>query len=285
MSGRSLACLCWAPVLALVLESDPAGASEPRSRALGGALTDRHLTEPRNAMALIVGPLQSPLFGLRYAGGPIDGGLQYTRSDVAGGGASETRSSWFASGGVAFGLFDDLEAGALFLRFELSPEVAYDDVNVFITRQFRFEGFDAALRLAFRTPTRTDWALAPSVPVLVRMGDTRLDTGLFFTFELGSDDRQGLNVPVRLSYNVTPHWFSGAQTGLFEPDFGAGHDVAVPAGVFVGYTLLSGAKVLDVALSLDFDDLVLLDPADGSDRLQLGSYRMTAGITFHSSVL
>jgi hypothetical protein len=263
----------------------PASASEPRSRGLGGELAQRHITEPRNAMALIVGPLQPQLFGLRYASGVIDGGLQYTRNDVAADVAGAAESSWFASGGVAFGLFDDLEAGALFLRFELAPDFAYDDVNVYITHQFRLGALDAALRLSFRTPTRTDWALAPSLPVLVRLGHARLDTGAFLAFELGDEARQGLNIPARFTYNITPHWFFGAQTALFDPDFGVSNDVRAPAGVFAGYTLLMGARVADVALSFDWDDLLLVDPPEGTDALQPGSYRIVLGVTLHGSVM
>lgn len=271
--------------LAMLPIAQEAAAQDERRPGLEGIYTDRHLTAPRNSLVAIIGPGQTPLLSQRYGDRIWDGGVAYQRSELnAAGGGPSVESVW-ARGGVAFGLFDHLEAGALFLTFRLHPDVTFSDFPVYLTYSWTLDNVDIGARFSFTPAPETSWALNPGIPVLVRLGNARIDTGIFSYVYFAEPVVGGLHAPLRLSYNFNPHIFAALDTGYVDPDFVAGNDRALSLGGLAGYTLLVGKRLVDITASFTFDDFVLFEPPAGLDPIHVGTYRALAGITLHTLVL
>jgi hypothetical protein len=273
--------------LLLASASGTARADDYRRPGLEGEWNDRHITVPMNSVNVLVGPGQPMLFGQRFGDQMVDAGFQYVHPS----------SSWqlppggpqfWARGGVAFGLTQDWEAGALFVPFRISPEFDFSNITVFITRGFRFEHADAAFRFSFQTPSKNSgggrvWGMNPGVPVLWRAGRFRFDGAVLVPFTT-RDWTIGLNVPLRETYNFTPHVFFGLQSGFVETRFDVKGNASIPLGALAGYTELFGASVVDFTASFDWDRFVRVDPAAGANTLDIGSYRFCLGVVFHKLV-
>jgi hypothetical protein len=119
-------------------------------------------------------------------------------------------------------------------------------------------------------PVQGDFELQGGVPLIVRVGDlVRLNTGGFLGFRFSSPVRASLEIPLQAAFQVTPQAFVGPELGVcfrsgaewwrppqmantcvgqFGRDFG---DVAVPLGVFGGYTFIrdNGAPLVDVRVA------------------------------------
>lgn len=255
----------------------------PRSRALEGAETERHITLPRNVVSLLFGPLHPQTFGQRYSNHTVEAGTSYQRRNWAGGDGSNDLNQYFARFGVAFGLFDDIEAGALFVPLELSPDFRWDQVMVFLTQQFRHRNFDVALRFSFQTPGDVGWSLSPGAFLRFPVGITRLDVGLQVPMDVGMfrDPAPfviGLNLPVRETFQFTSQWFMTVESGFVRSSFAAGENSSIPLGVGTGYTILAGKRLFDITGLFQWDDF-LLSAARGADVFQPGSYRAVLGVS------
>lgn len=281
-STRSLlvaACACASLVLA------EASAHADERAGLGGIFSERRLTTPKNSLAMIAGPGQSPLFGQRFGANSVDGGFGFHRLEVLGDlGTSETQQTWLRAG-VAFGLLDNLEMGALFATFRVSPDFEWTDFPVYFTYSWTFEDIDVGARFSFVAPIEGDWSVNPGVPVLLRLDNARIDGGLFVPVIFEDSTITGLHVPLRYIRNASPRVFWGVQSGFTEPSFDTANDTSLSLGGLVGYTRVRSGKVLDLTVNLTWDDLLLLDAAEGIDSFQFGAFRLLVGVTIHSLVM
>ncbi|HEY3499800.1 MAG TPA: hypothetical protein VGK73_34145, partial [Polyangiaceae bacterium] len=188
---------------AVVSVAAAATGEEYRRPGLEGKWSRRHLTAPMNSLRIVAGPGQPMLLGGRFGDQIVDGGGQFIRENPAGEALAAEENQWWVRGGVAFGLTEDWEAGALFLPFRLSPDFGVGNITVFITRGFRFENWDLGLRLTFQTPTKDTggnrvWNLNPGIPLLLRAGAFRVDSAVMVPFATRAW-WWGLTVPVRAS--------------------------------------------------------------------------------------
>ena len=263
-----------------------AAAAQAQERAgLGGIFSSRHLTTPKNSLAIIAGPGQPPLFGQRFGGNSIDGGFAFHRLKLGSDEQTEGSHETWMRAGVAFGLLDNLEMGALFATFRVSPDFKWTDFPVYFTYTWTLDNIDVGARLSFVAPIEGDWSVNPGVPVLIRLRNARIDTGLFVPIIFEDSTTAGLHLPVRYTQNLTPAVFVGGLSGLTEPDFDTSNDISLMLGALVGYTQVLDARVLDVTASFVWDDLLLFDAAEGIDAVQTGSFRVLLGVTIHSLVM
>jgi hypothetical protein len=262
-----------------------AEAQQDARAGLGGEFSTRQITIPKNSLALIAGPAQTPLFGQRYGGSSIDGGFAYHRHDTNSLVRSGGDQLW-GRVGVAFGLWDNIEAGALFLTFRFTPDFAYSDFPVYITYSWTFDNVDIAARFSFITPAESgNWAIDPGLPVLVRLGHARIDTGVFLPVRFQDSTLVGLTIPARLIFNATPALFFGISSGFVVQNFDGPNKLSVPLGALAGYTLLAGARVFDITGSFDWDNFWLPDAPSGTDAVQPSSFRVLIGATMHNLVM
>lgn len=274
-----MACL----LLSLLWAPSAAAQSELRRPGLGGPVTARRMTAAHNSLGLIFGPLQTPLFGQRFGGFSPDGGISYEAMRAS---AAGVRDEYHVRGGVVFGLSPQLEAGALFLSFRASPEFHYEDFPVYITYSWDFDWIELGARFSFITPIEAQSiSLNPGAPVLMRFRNARLDTGLFLPVETQDGASLGLHVPVRLTYNVTPRWFLGVESGVYEAAFGRGAGASSSLGGFAGYTTILGPRVVDFAARFYWDEFLRYAPGAGQDAFEPSSYQLFLGATLHSKVL
>jgi len=256
--------------------------SASRFRGVEGVAAQRHLTLPRNVMSIVYGPLGTPTLGQRYPSYVVDGGTTFARHRYRGGTpAPDAPDVWSTRAGVRFGMFDDFEAAALFLPFELSPDLDIDPVLVVFTQQFRFEWFDVGLRASFLTPADIGWSIAPGATLRVRSRRLALHAGVFGGMQVGTVRKPepfvaGLNAPLRLTYNVLPFVFLSAESGFAYDDLSVPGGGVIPLGFGAGYDWLVGSSLVEFAASFTWDDLLLPKP-NGRSIVQFGVYRVTIG--------
>jgi hypothetical protein len=256
---------------------------EMRRPGLWGSYSSRRMTMPYNSLGLLLGPLQTPLFGQRYGDNAPEGGLSYESNAATEDG---TVDQLWLRGGVVFGLSPQLEAGALFLTFRMVPDFAYSNFPVFITYSWTLNCVDIAARFSFLTPVETkEWSFNPGMPLAVRLDQARIDTGVFVPLLTDDGASIGLNVPLRATFNLSPRWFVGVESGFYEAAFGKGPGASSSLGGSVGYTTFVGPRLIDFAVRLYWDDLVRYSPNSGESALDAASYQLVAGATFHAKVM
>jgi hypothetical protein len=240
----------------------------------------------RYSIITTFGPLAPALFGQRLPLEGSDGGVFVSRRSPFAPSAEPTLGF---SGGVMIGLAPNFEFGAIFANLEVVGEQNFKILPppMIMTYGFHFDAVDVGLRLNLHLGT--PFRLFPSVPVRIRLPRTRIDTGVFPSVQFLSDAEggtiAGLNLPVRITYNLDPHLFAGFESGFAEPAFGVDHDAAVPFGLVAGYTFLRGSKVVDVNFSFVWDNLFLVDPAPDQDVLQAETFRFNVGLNLQFALL
>ncbi|HKO90831.1 MAG TPA: hypothetical protein VJU61_06760 [Polyangiaceae bacterium] len=279
----------WILDPALAMPEDEPRAVESRPRGLEGVVSARHLTLPRNIVSIVFSPLGTT-FAQRYPSALVDGGASYVRGQLAGSGAAASPDEWHAHLGVRFGLFDDLEAGAIFLPFELAPDFRFEPVSVFVTQQFRLGAFDLAARLSFLTPGDTGWALAPGVVLGTRGRQLGFQARLSVAAEVGTfrEPRAplvGMSLPLRVTWNLVPAFFVAAESGAAYDDLGTSDLFTVPLGFGAGYSLLIGSRVIDFTASLNWDHWLLPSEPGGLSAVQFGAFRVNAGASMSFQAL
>lgn len=262
-----------------------------RGRGLEGVAAERHLTLPRNVVLIAFGPLGPATFGQRYPSKIIDAGTSYAHTNIVGtnAGAAPT-DAWFTRLGVRFGLFDDFEAGALFLPLAIAPDFRFDPVLVFLTQQIRCSDFDIALRLSFQTPGDTGWAFAPGALLGKRGRRLAVQTGLLLPMEVGTfrDPRAplvGLHAPLRAIWNIAPSFFVSADSGFAYDDFSRSDGATVPLGFGSGYTWLAGSKLVEFTGSFTWDHWLLAGRPSTASVVQLTTFRAALGATLSFQAL
>jgi len=277
-----------------LLGAAPAGQAKStlptRSRGIEGVVSERHLTVPRNVVAVVYGPLSSPTFGARFPSRIIDGGASYAHLNQ--GLADETGvppELWNMRGGAAVGMFDDFEAGALFMPLQLSPKFHYDPVLLYFTQQVRFRAFDLGVRASFQTPgTNTGWAIDPGLMLGVPGQRLAVRLGVFAPIEVGTSGQKsivGINAPLRATWNPLPSLFISAESAVAYDHLAKRGELTVPLGFGTGYSLLAGSKLIDITASFNWDHWLLPAPEQGSARLQWQAYRIAFGASLYFQAL
>jgi hypothetical protein len=261
-----------------------------RLRGLEGVAAERHLTLPRNIVSIVYGPLGPATFGQRYPSQIIDGGTSYARRPWGSSGPNGASDEWFTRLGVRFGLFDDFEAGALFLPFELAPDFRFDSVLVFLSQQFRFDTFDLAIRFSFHTPSDAGWGLAPGVVLATHGRHVAVQVGAFVPMEVGTfgepkAPRVAVNAPFRVIWNIVPSVFVTGETGVAYDDLGAPNLLTIPLGFGAGYTLLAGKRLIEFTTSFTWDHWLLPSHPNDLSALQFGAYRVALGASMSFQAL
>jgi len=278
-----------------LLDPTRAGEGHPpvpsRSRGLEGAMSERHSTLPRNAVAIMYGPISSATFGQRFPSRIIDGGTSYAHLDQSLSDASGVPPNlWNMRGGARVGMFDDFEAGALFMPLQLGPKFHYDPVLIFFTQQFRFRRFDLAFRASFQTPGDTGWSIAPGTFLSIPGQRLALRTGVILPMEVGTLGHKispivGLNVPLRVTWNIVPNFFVLTDSGVAYDRLAQQGGLEVPLGFGTGYTMLAGSKVIDFTATFSWDHWLMPAPAQGSAQLHWEAYRVAAGASLYFQAL
>ena len=277
----------WVLDPTLATEADGAGAEPHRPRGLEGVATQRHLTLPRNVVSIVYGPLTPATFGQRYPSKIIDGGTSYAHQNLTSTGVG---AQWFTRLGVRFGLFDDFEAGALFLPFELAPDFRFDAVLVALTQQFRLNGFDIGARFSFQTRGDIGWALAPGAMVRTLGRRFAFQAGIFTPTEVGSFKEPqapvvGINAPVRATFNIVPAFFLLADSGFAYDNLGQADRATVPLGFGAGYVLLAGSRLIELTTSFTWDHWLLPSRPNGASAFQFETFRVAFGGTMYFQAL
>jgi hypothetical protein len=264
-----------------------ARADEYRRPGLEGQWSQRHLTSPMNSLNILAGPGQPMLLGARFGEqGVVDGGGAYLHTGPLA--ATNPGQEFWLRGGVAFGLTKDWEAGALFIPFRIAPDFTFSSITVFITHGFRFKNWDMGVRVLFQTPYKNAegnrvWQMNPGVPFLYRAGAWRFDGAVVVPFA-SRDWQVGLNVPLRVSLNLTPELFFGLESGFAQPNFDAAHGLSVPLGALAGYTALFGSRVVDFTGLFSWDHFFSPNPNPSSTAVDSATYRVGVGVVIHSLV-
>ncbi len=277
--------------------------AKPRRLGPPGRFTNRHITVDRNELAGISAPLSSPAFGQRIGDTSDDGGFRLInpvprplQPNIEPADQSLV-FGWRA--GVAVGIFNELEISALFIPVQFTPGfVTIETVPVILTYALTFGDVDVGARLNFHLGR--PYKILPGVPVRVRLGRGRLDTGVFTSVSIFDDlnaaERVGLiveedggtvggiNVPIRYAHNLTARFFAGLESGFVDMDLGRNHTEVVPVGFFFGYTLPWGNRVVDIAASFVWDNLFTVDPGDGQDTVNGEFFRANFGFTSRSLI-
>lgn len=289
-------CLGGLLVLAATLAVPaPTAAGQQRRPGLDGRWAQRRLTLPRFVDANIAGPWATPLLGVRRhvdgavrgLGVGVDGGVQLVRRADGGpalGGTPGGDPALALFAGVAFGLSDEIEGGALFLSFDLLPGFTYRS-PFFVTWARSLGDVDVGVRLVGQLggPGRiVDTAFV----ILARAGDFRVDAAatLPVAFDGGGPAEVGWKVPLRVAWNPLPELVLGLETGVVDPDVARARDASFPLGGYLGTTWLVGAVLLDVGASFQWDAFLRPRPPTGLDAVDVSHWRLQAGVTVHQRV-
>ncbi len=246
-----------------------------RLPGLVGVYSQRHLTTARNAIQILSGPLAQQTFGQLYQQDRVSPGVTFEQG--------EGQTHWGYRAGVAFGLYEDIEVGALFLPFELTPKFKTNDILVFFSYQYRSEFVDTALRFSLLAPEDRILPVNPGISVLLHDAKRRLELGALLPIELNrGQTRAGLNLPLRASYQWSPHFFTTLESGYAWRDFQTLSHQS-PLGFGLGTTWLFGSRVVDVTTLFLWDEFIRY--ADISQRgPDLARYRISFGLNIQSMV-
>jgi len=265
--------------------------SSTRSRGIEGVVSERHVTLPRNVVAVMYGPLTSPTFGQRFPSRIIDGGTSYAHLNQELVDATGVPANlWNMRGGASVGMFDDFEAGALFMPLQLGPKFHYDPVLIFFTQQFRFKHADLAIRASFQTPGDTGWGLNPGAMLSLPGARLAARVGVFVPMEVGTlrqklDPIVGLNAPLRVTWNLVPTLFLLADSGVAYDHLAQKGQLNVPLGFGAGYSLLAGSKVIDITASFNWDHWLVPAPEQGDAHFEWQAYRIAFGASLYFQAL
>lgn len=269
-------------------------ASAFAERGLGGIYTKRSLTQAPSSLKILAGPTAPQLNGssvvLPNAGPKFDAGFSFYNPDLAldeGDNPFERDAQLSLNLGAVYGITDGLEVGSMFAPLLLSGDKdadLYRDIPVWVTYGMDLGDFDLGVRVTALIPIlkESDFALVPGVPFLYRGSGFRIDSGVFLPINFGENDTLiSLSIPVKAAFQLTPNIFAGLSTGvsilgLSGPE-GQDAQTTVPLGIFAGYTMLAGGRVIDFALSFDFDNALWLTAEEGVSTTQFSDFRLAVG--------
>lgn len=184
--------------------------------------------------------------------------------------------------GATFGITKDLEVGAVVLPVQFNQGAGYGGLffgeeallaepSIFATYRFLHQHMielGARLRMEFIVPRgglSAGFFIEPSVPLLVHLGPrVRLDAevgipiGVVPSSTTGkAETAVGLDVPVRVSFDIIEPLHVGASTGVRIEDFGNPKESAVvPLGIFMGYAVGGKKPIVDIDPFFNFVDFI-----------------------------
>jgi len=201
--------------------------------------------------------------------------------------------------GASFGITNDLEVGAIVLPILFSPaggygapflgeEGHYGEPTLYATYRFLHkEDFDLGVRLNIQifVPEYGLGAgaiIEPSVPFLLHIGKRmRFDAevgipiiaggGNGFTGATGAT--AGLDVPLRLAFDIIEPLHVGVNTGFVVDDFrAAGDSTRIPLGVFFGYAVGEKRPIVDIDPFFNFADFITPGGGPFGDKVNPGVF-------------
>jgi hypothetical protein len=205
--------------------------------------------------------------------------------------------------GASFGITKDLEVGAIVLPIQFNNGAGYGGAFVgeeailanpmlFATYRFLHErNFDlgARLRMEFIVPRLGLGAgaiIEPSVPFLLHIGERmRFDAEVGIPIAVAPDETTGkshaaigLDVPLRLSFDIIEPLHVGVSTGVRVEDFGHPKESAVvPLGIFMGYAIGEKKPIVDIDPFFSFFEFITPGGGIGGDKVNPGIF--VAGVS------
>jgi len=166
--------------------------------------------------------------------------------------------------GAAYGIMDDLEAGATLMPIYLAPDGDFGDIELYGRYRFLSEGpAQIGAQLTVAIPTDTRFGLGMGLPVQLRFGQVRIDTGAELELIFGDHTVVDLDLPVAIAFDIIDGFFAGVRSGFFLPDF---DELAIPLQGHVGYTLMSGnAPFVDLVASFGWPRFLWTGYGDNLD--------------------
>lgn len=211
----------------------------------------RPLTTPGGHLDLHLGPAPKPLIE--------DAGLLFHTSS----GDLDLRL------GGSFGATDNIEIGASLLQLRLIENL--DIGNPYLWGTFRIVSgqTEVGVRPVIPIPIfDSGFWLRVDIPVIVRLGMTRIETG--GSLELGFHDPASaiLTIPLRFVFNITSSLFLGLDTGVRAPLNPSG-PASFPFGLFMGVTLPGD---IDLVVAIRWPNFLVpeRDPAFEADSPEIG---------------
>lgn len=216
------------------------------------AWSARNLTPYRMQLQILAGPTSSQ--ALSIMGGRQEFGLNIHHVNEEIGNIRIKDNSVTMPLGFVFAPVDNLEVG-LALPIGFSPG-NFGDMPLWATYQLTNGPFQIGIRGALYIPTDTDFQAQVGVPILIRTGTMRFDTGAFFHFGFHDKVSTDIIVPLRLGFQISHELYAGFQTGANIGLYDGATAFTMPLYGFVGYTLHGGLGPIDLGLRFGFDQFV-----------------------------
>ncbi len=187
--------------------------------------------------------------------------------------------------GAAFGITKDLEVGAIVLPIQFNGGGGYGGLFVgdetvgepqaYATFRFlHLDMLDVGARVRiYGIPPHGGLPggaiLEPSIPLLLHIGKlARLDAELGVPITIvsstaptapGSNENgvhAGLDLPIRLAFDIIEPLHVGVSTGVHVDDFSEGSQTAIPLGVFAGYAIGEKRPLIDIDPFFSFYEFI-----------------------------
>ncbi len=257
-------------------------ADEPAAEGIATPYAGRGITLSEGTLRVDIGPYEHGLNDSGAILGPLAYGGNYGIRVQHFGEAGSNDNATFLGIGASYGVFDELEVGAVLLPILLSPRGDFADMALYGRYAFfRNEWVEVGGQLAMSFPSGAPgFGLGIGAPVTFRFIDRlRIDTGLELEMRLfrgGGNQYVGLDIPVAATYNITDSGFVGGHFAFTIYDFDG---LMVPLGVHGGYTLFTDAVAVDFTLKASF----FLATPDSVDRVT-PEFQFIFGANLHFDV-
>jgi len=181
----------------------------------------------------VLRPLTLPQAALRF-----DGGLVFTsRYDASVCPPGRCRVAYLdLYAGMAGGITEDVEIGAVVAPLLLAPELAYGNPSLYAMWRFvSTRVADIGVRFSLSFPVRDAFAHTIGLPIELRLGEiVRMDMGPYFTVTYSRPLGARFAFPFVVAFQPAYWLFFGVETGFAVDER---TNVDVPVGGFVGFTI------------------------------------------------
>lgn len=211
----------------------------------------RNLTPYRMQLQILSGPTSGQALSIWRGRGEF--GFNFAHVDEKVGATRVKDNNLALPIGLVFAPVDNLEVG-LALPIGLSPG-SFGDMPLWATYQLSNGPFQIGIRGAVYLPTDTRFQAQVGLPMLIRTGTVRVDTGAFFHFTFYDKVQTDITVPLRLGFQLSPEFYAGFQTGANITLLAGNVAADIPLYGFLGYTLHGGLGPIDLGMRVGFDQL------------------------------